>query len=55
MKLDSTNKTEDLHVRVPEGWKKKLDGIGAPIERDRAYLTRQALVEKYPELREVKK
>jgi len=51
MKLYNASNTEDLHVRVPEGWKKKLDGIAKPMERDRSYLTRKALEQAHPELR----
>ena len=48
-------KSERLTVRVPEGWGKKLDGIAKPLDRDKSYLTRKALEQAHPILKEVKK
>ena len=45
---------EQLNVKVPTGWKKKLDDIGKPDDRDKSYLTRKALEKTYPQLKEVR-
>ena len=48
-------KSENLTVRVPLGWKAQLEEIGQKLERDKSYLTRKALKQAHPELKEVKK
>lgn len=45
---------EQLNVKVPKGWKAKLETIGKQVDRDKSYLTRKALIKAHPELKDVK-